>query len=132
LLTSKLLQLERTSPFLQSTVSLPSGSQSRRWLWILIVFISFLLVGFIGYFGLKQILLSLHRHSSDRDNSRLSNRHDSHATIVSNMTTLDPSTKQINTSIDPHNQYDNSPDSPSRVKVRSQHLRLGPLDENDV
>jgi hypothetical protein len=115
----------------RSTTSLTSQTQSRRWLWILIALSFFLLLGFIGYFGFKQILLTFYRSSLNNNQFHSSSRKDSYATIKSNKTAPHPETKQIDTPITPSNQYDNSPVSPTRIKIRSQHLRLGPLDEDD-
>jgi hypothetical protein len=87
----------------------------------------FLFLGFIGYFGFKQTLSRFYRHSLKNEKFRSSNRGGSYATIESNMTTIDPNTKRLDTAIIPSNEYDNSP---GRIKVRSQHLRLGPLEED--
>jgi hypothetical protein len=114
----------------KSTVSLSPGSQSRSWLWISVTLISFLLVGLIGYFGFKQILLTFYQRSLTGDKLHSLSRSSSNTTIESNMVTEDPDSNRISSSIVSHE--DNSLGSPKRVKVRGQHLRLGPFNEDDL
>jgi len=124
--TPTLFKITKTTLLPQSTTSLPSESQSRRWLWILIAFSFFLLLGFIGYFGIQQILFRFHRHSLKNDQFRSSRRSGSYSTIKPNMATID----QIDTPVTPRSDYGNSPTSPARIKSRSQHVRLGPLEDD--
>ena len=135
LLTSSasiLVKTTTTVPLRKTTTSLPSGSQSRSWLWIFGSFIALLLVSSIGYFGFKQILLTFYQRSLTGDKLHSLSRTSSDTTIESNMIVEDPDTKRISSSSVLEDHYDNASASPQRVKIRGQHVRLGPFNEDDL
>lgn len=114
-----------------SVIILSPKSKSRKWLWILAVLIGFTLAGFLSYFGFKQKLMKFMRLSLDSDRTLLSSRSDSSTTLASDMPPIYPNTKQISSPNSQPSSYDNSPRSPKRTKIRSQHIRLGALEEDD-
>ncbi|CAF3343964.1 unnamed protein product [Rotaria sp. Silwood1] len=128
---SKLWKTTTTLPRSHSRVSLSSGSKFRSWMWILVVLIFFLLIGFTGYFGFKHILRTFNRYSLDSDQFHSSSRSDSRTTIKSDLVAIYPGMKQISTSSAQYNQYDNSPDLSQKAKVRAQRIQLGTLLEDD-
>ncbi|CAF1270906.1 unnamed protein product [Rotaria sordida] len=109
-------------PISQESIKIKSlsESQSRRWLWILFVHLTFLLAGIIVYCGCKQMLLLFYDDSLRKQSKR--NR------IRTIMTELRPLVVQRNTklteSLLPKHEYIVS----KNEKVRIQHLRLGPVD----
>lgn len=113
------------------TTSTPAAKpQSRRGLWLLIAVSFSLLLGSVGCFAFKHIRSISHPDSSTAGPSQVSNRVGSLATIDSDMVSTYPDAKPIDTSMVPQNQHDPSPSSPAPSKVRSQHLRLGLLEDD--
>ena len=102
-------------------------SQSRRSLWIFIGLSFCVLLCYLGFLGYKRIRSMLHPDSSNGDHSQPSNRDGSLASVRSSMTSTYPDTKPIDTSTIPH---DPPKSSPATTKVRSQHLRLGLLEDD--
>lgn len=126
--TTILLSQSTTSLSMLTTSSLSQEPQSRRWLWILIALTFFLVLSSIVFFGIKGILSRFYQNSTNKNQFRSSKRGGSYAAIKSNRATIDLNKKQIETPVTPYDQYKNTPTTPTR-KIRSQHIRLGPLDE---
>lgn len=104
-----------------------AGSQSRRLLWILMALAFCALLGSVGFFGYKRIRSMLYPDGSNGDHSQPSNRAGSLVSVDSTVISTYSEAKPIDTSTVPQ---DLPKSSPATTKVRSQHLRLGLLEDD--
>ncbi|CAF3808943.1 unnamed protein product [Adineta steineri] len=124
--------LMNTTVLTNTTMLLPLASPTRKWSWIIIIILFLLLISFIGYFGIKKILLIFYQHTIENNQFRSSNRSSSFISTASDRTPTPPNIKQAYTAITTHDEDNNLLDSPMKVKSRTQYIRQGFYDRNDL
>jgi hypothetical protein len=95
-------------------MKLSSESESRRWLWIFLAYLAFLLAGIIVYCGCKQMLLLFYNRSF---------RHRIRTRIEPFPIVVRRGTKSTEPLLPKHENI-----SSKKEKIRRQHLRLGSVD----
>jgi hypothetical protein len=98
----------------EPAIEMKLSSESRRWLWIFLAYLAFLLAGIIAYCGCKQMLLLFYNRSFRH---RIRTRTEPYPIIVRS------STKSTEPLLPKHENI-----SSKKGKIRTQHLRLGSVD----
>lgn len=107
-----------------------SNEESQRKSPVFIILASLLLLGLAGFFGWKMGWIKWIQQFIDQNRSLLSKGSKNRQTLERRTlsTSFDETISDTQSLQSPLNESD----SPRRIKVRSQHVQLGPLDEDEI
>ena len=119
-------------PLVTSTGSVTTTMSSRKWSPALVTLALLSFAGGLGYFAWTQGLASVFQQWFTHHPYRPSTSTIGDATMEPTMALISADANALDGSADPQDLTDDVANSPSQVKIRSQHVRLGPFDENEL